>query len=420
VDKEPPISPRIGRSLNVIISRVSAVSRCNGSKVPKVAAPARADRAAEEATVAAVEDVADPRTLLNHAECQETALMNAALINCWAPLSLRGIELKVVPAVVTLALVVFTLPTPLTANASGHTKGRTVQPFTSEFKPGDYVWHPEISPAGPVVIIVSLPEQRMYVYRNGVRIGRSTVSTGKPGKRTPTGVFTVLQKKVSHESSIYKGAQMPHMHRLTWSGIAMHAGQLPGYPASAGCVRMPVDFAEKLYAITRNGTSVIITDDKFAPGETSEPGRLLSGKTGAPGRRLVAGRYEWHPDKAPTGPLSIILSGPDQQAYVYRNGVEIGRAAVSTSGLDRGFGSHVYSALDKFDASGRREWISTASFGRTRAPDIKKLTNQVTIPPEFLERARAVVSPGTTLIVTDAPVSSQTHSGSGFNILTTN
>jgi lipoprotein-anchoring transpeptidase ErfK/SrfK len=67
----------------------------------------------------------------------------------------------------------------------------------------------------------------------------------------------VLQKKVSHESSIYKGAQMPHMQRLTWRGIAMHAGQLPGYPASAGCVRMPVDFAEKLYAITRSGTSVI-------------------------------------------------------------------------------------------------------------------------------------------------------------------
>jgi hypothetical protein len=87
--------------------------------------------------------------------------------------------------------------------------------------------------------------------------------------------------------------------------------------------------------------------------------------------------------------------------------------------LDRGFGSHVYSALDKFDASGRREWISTASFGRTRAPDIKKLTNQVTIPPEFLERARAAVSPGTTLIVTDMRVSGQTRSGSGFNILTT-
>jgi hypothetical protein len=195
-------------------------------------------------------------------------------------------------------LVVLFLATSLTASAASHTKGRAVQPFTPELKPGDYVWHPEISPAGPVVVIVSLPEQKMYVYRNGVRIGRSTVSTGKKGHTTPTGMFTILQKKVSHESSIYKGAQMPHMQRLTWTGIAMHAGHLPGYPASHGCVRLPIDFAEKLYSVTRNGTSVIITDDKFAPGETTEPGRLLSGKTGAPTTSaLAAGRFEWHPKK---------------------------------------------------------------------------------------------------------------------------
>lgn len=317
-------------------------------------------------------------------------------------------------------LLVLILATSLMAIAAGHTKGRAVQPLTSEFKPGDYIWHPEISPAGPVVVIVSLPEQRMYVYRNGVRIGQSTVSSGTKGHTTPTGMFTILQKKVSHESTIYKGAQMPHMQRLTWTGIAMHAGNLPGYPASHGCVRLPVDFAEKLYSVTRNGTSVIITDDKFAPGETAEPGRLLSGKTGAPSTSTLAGGgSEWHPDKAPTGPLSIILSTPDQQAYVYRNGIEIGRAAVSATGLGRGLGSHVYSALDKLDANGRREWISTASFGRGRAPDIKELAKRVTIAPEFLEHVRAAISPGTTLIITDVRVSGQTRSGSGFNILGT-
>src|SRR6202012_2324209 len=131
---------------------------------------------------------------------------------------------------------------------------------------------PDISPAGPVIVLVSLPDQVLYVYRNGVRIGRSTVSTGTKGHRTPTGGFTILQKKVDHESSIYKGAKMPHMQRLTWTGIAMHAGNLPGYPASHGCVRLPEDFAQKLYSVTTLGTSVIITDDKFAPGETAEPG----------------------------------------------------------------------------------------------------------------------------------------------------
>src|SRR6201987_2050626 len=164
--------------------------------------------------------------------------------------------------------------------AQAHTKGRQVAPFTPTLKPGDYTWPPELSPTGPVVVLVSLPDQLVYIYRNGVRIGRSTVSTGKAGKGTPTGVFPVLEKKVRHPSSIYKGAQMPHMQRLTWTGIAMHAGHLPGYPASHGCVRLPVDFAEKLYSVTNNGTSVIITDDNFAPGETAEPGRLLSGQTG--------------------------------------------------------------------------------------------------------------------------------------------
>jgi hypothetical protein len=317
-------------------------------------------------------------------------------------------------------LVVLILATSIAASAAGHTKGRAVRPFTPALKPGDYIWHPEISPVGPVVIIVSVPEQTMYIYRNGVRIGRSTVSTGKKGHTTPTGMFTILQKKVSHESNIYKGAQMPHMQRLTWTGIAMHAGHLPGYPASHGCVRLPIEFAEKLYSVTSNGTSVIVTDDKFAPGTTAEPEQLLSGATGVSSMPVLpSSRFEWHPDKAPAGPLSIILSTSDQQAYVYRNGIEIGRAAVSTTGLDRGFGSHVYSALDKFDPNGRREWISTASFGPAPAPEIKELAKRVTIPPEFLELARGAVAPGTTLIITDVPVSGRTRSGSGFDILTT-
>ena len=317
-----------------------------------------------------------------------------------------------------LALVLI-LAASLSANAAGHTKGRAVQELTPSFKNGDYVWHPEISPAGPVVIIVSLPGQRMYVYRNGVRIGVSTISTGTKNHATPTGIFTILQKKVTHESNLYKGARMPHMQRLTWTGIALHAGHLPGYPASHGCVRLPLDFAAKLYSVTNNGTSVIITDDKFAPGETAEPGRLLSGKTGAPSTlALVEGQFEWHPEDAPTGPVSIILSTLDQEAYVYRNGIEIGRAAASTTG-GQGLGSHVYSALDKFDSNGRREWISTASFGRALAPDVKEVVNRATIAPEFLEHARAAVSPGTTLVITDLPVSSRTRSGPGVDILTT-
>lgn len=300
---------------------------------------------------------------------------------------------------------------------AAHTKGRAVAPFTSELKPGDYVWHPEVSPAGPVVIIVSLPDQVMYVYRNGVRIGRSTVSSGKPGKRTPTGVFTVLQKKVQHESNIYKGAKMPHMQRLSWSGIAMHAGQLPGYPASAGCVRMPADFAEKLYSVTSAGTTVIIADNDSAPSHTTRPGALFSGTTGAPPQPLPQSGFIWTPDKATKGPVSIIVGAREGVAYVYRNGVEIGRASIGGLNTRLVSGTHVFSALATVDSEGRREWLSETSIGGRR-PNIKDLVNRVTAPPAFRDDVRALITPGTTLIVSDQPVSPRTHSGRGFNILT--
>jgi hypothetical protein len=299
------------------------------------------------------------------------------------------------------------------SHAQAHTKGRAVAPFTATLKPGDYAWHPELSPTGPVVVLVSLLDQVLYVYRNGVRIANSTVSSGKPGKTTPTGVFTVLQKKVRHTSSIYKGAQMPHMQRLTWSGIALHAGHLPGYPASAGCVRMPIDFAEKLYSVTGIGTIVIIADNKSAPEHTVRPGLLFSGKTGTP----PTGGLVWAPDKAPKGPLSVIMSAPDRRIYVYRNGVEIGRAPVI--GLERArlSGTYVYSADSTIDSGGRRDWIYTASVGK-KAPNLKELEERIAIDPSFLQDVRALIEPGTTLILTNAPVGSQTHSGSGFNILT--
>lgn len=130
------------------------------------------------------------------------------------------------------------------------------------------------------------------------------------------------------------------------------------------------------------------------------------------------GDYVWHPEKAPAGPVSIIMSTADQEEYVYRDGIEIGRAAMSTTGLEQNLGSHVYSALDKFDADRRCEWISTASFGDVRAPDVKDLDQRATIAPEFLERTRSVVSPGATLILTDMRVGSQTLSGPGVNVLT--
>jgi len=121
-----------------------------------------------------------------------------------------------------------------------------------------------------VVITVSLSSQKMHVFRDGVLWRSSPVSTGKKGKRTPTGVFAILQKKRYHRSNLYSNAPMPWMQRLTWSGIAIHAGRLPGYPASHGCIRLPAAFASDLFEITGpTTTAVIVTDEPLADGETA-------------------------------------------------------------------------------------------------------------------------------------------------------
>jgi len=121
---------------------------------------------------------------------------------------------------------------------SFHTKGTLTGKPTGTLKPGEYWWKPQLSPRGPLVVLVSIPQQTMHVYRNGILIGRSTVSTGAKGHSTPGGVFSILEKKKTHHSKKYDNAPMPYMQRLTWSGIAMHSGHLPGYPASHGCIRM--------------------------------------------------------------------------------------------------------------------------------------------------------------------------------------
>lgn len=121
-----------------------------------------------------------------------------------------------------------------------------------------------------VLITVSLSSQQMHVFRDGVLWRSSPVSTGKRGKRTPTGTFAILQKKRFHRSNLYSNAPMPYMQRLTWSGIAIHAGRLPGYPASHGCIRVPAAFASELFKITgATTTAVIVVDEALADGKAA-------------------------------------------------------------------------------------------------------------------------------------------------------
>lgn len=123
----------------------------------------------------------------------------------------------------------------------------------------------EPAPKSPLTMIISLNKQRMWVYDANGFVTQSKVSTGKPGHETPKGIYTIIQKKVDHTSNIYEGAKMPYMQRLLQTGIAMHGGVVPGYPASAGCIRMPFAFAPKLFAMTSMNERVIVTPEAQSP-----------------------------------------------------------------------------------------------------------------------------------------------------------
>jgi len=124
---------------------------------------------------------------------------------------------------------------------------------------------PPPKPLDLPLIQVSIARQQLTLYENGQPIAHSPVSTGTAGHPTPTGIFSVIGKEIFHRSNIYSGAPMPYMQRITWSGVAMHAGVLPGYPASHGCIRMPHDFAVRLYSLTRMGARVLVLPHEIAP-----------------------------------------------------------------------------------------------------------------------------------------------------------
>jgi L,D-transpeptidase catalytic domain len=292
---------------------------------------------------------------------------------------------------------------------SFHTKGAPTGRPTGSLKPGEYWWKPGLSPRGPVVVLVSLPQQTMYVYRNGILIGRSSISSGGKGNSTPPGVFYILQKKKTHYSKTYNNAPMPNMQRLTWTGIAMHSGQLPGYPASHGCVRLPYDFSALLFGATSSGGTVVIGDGKTPqPYLASNPGLMLAPKDLTPAmvRPLAANEYDWRPERSPSGPITIVISSADKALYVYRKGNPIGRAALEVKG--RRLGEHVFTLLEGTTdkpsqlAPGREAGRWMRVDGEGSGVIAEKFASRLRFSPEFAKVADTI-APGTTVIVTDAP-----------------
>ena len=134
----------------------------------------------------------------------------------------------------------------------------------------------------PIMAIVSIKTQQVTFYDADGWIMRAPVSTGTTGRETPAGIFAVLEKEKEHRSTLYDDAEMPNMQRITWNGIALHGGPLPGYAASHGCIRMPFGFAEKLFDRTWIGMRVIISPDDAEPVEFSHPALLV------PNREAIA------------------------------------------------------------------------------------------------------------------------------------
>jgi L,D-transpeptidase catalytic domain len=294
----------------------------------------------------------------------------------------------------------------LAASLGAATKAKQHQ---GALRPGDFFWEPELSPNGPLVLIISLPDQTLSAYRNGVRIAYSSISSGTRRRRTPAGVFTILEKEVTHFSNKYHHAPMPHMQRLTWEGVALHGGDLPGYPASHGCIRLPRAFAKKLYSLTTRGTTVIVVDEKRSePIITAHPGILLVRNGSEPDiSRPLESEFEWNPERSEEGPVAILASGADKMVYVYRNGIPIGRAGLEIDHPDEQLGSHVFTMLEGIEkresafvpGQPAHKWMELRTQGETTFED---LSRRVHVSPAFAAKVYAIVSPGTTLVVTDA------------------
>jgi L,D-transpeptidase catalytic domain len=189
------------------------------------------------------------------------------------------------PTTVVLAILVATGG--LASAAPGHQQGRQQE------------WSASVegrSPGEPIMAIISLQRQQITIYDAKGWILRAPVSSGQKGRETPAGIFSVLEKEAEHYSNLYDDAFMPHMQRLTWSGIALHGGVLPGHPASHGCIRLPYGFADRLFDVTKVGMRVIVTPGDAAPMAIAQP--ALFPKPSGPDAEAAAKAAEAEADEA--------------------------------------------------------------------------------------------------------------------------
>lgn len=294
---------------------------------------------------------------------------------------------------------------PLHAQGAAKSAQLELAKQAEKLKPGQWLWYPKIAPSGPILVYVDLGRQLGTVYRNGVRIGVTTVSTGRPGFETPTGVFTILEKNKEHISHKYNDAPMPYQQRLTWGGVALHAGGLPGYPESHGCIHLPLAFSKLLFDAMPMGGTVVIAGGHEDPVKREAAGVLapaIAGVTPVAAMPLSPeGTFTWNPAAAPSGPVSIIISTGDQQVVVLRNGIEIGRAHAVVAQQT------TESQVMTLSGGKTPQWIQVGVSDLTGEPAeiiSTERVEQMHLPTGFVKNMRSVIGPGTTVLVTEAKV----------------
>ena len=349
------------------------------------------------------------------------------------------------------------------------------------------------APKGPLQIIISIADQTISVYSGDVLVARSAVSTGVPGHPTPMGVFTVIQKQRWHRSNLYSAAPMPYMQRITWSGVALHAGVLPGHPASHGCIRLTEDFAVRLWGLTKLGNRVIIARNEVAPVEISHPALFAQKSPGRPialdiplealrtAQAVVPASDEFikpvralgmaagtgaQPEAVTAQPLpgtqtgatadpkpaakpesiSVFISRKQGKLLVRQGFTPLFESPVTIRDADRPLGTHVFTAIEAKDSGVRWTVVSfpeesssridavraepTKRHGRERDAKRSKPSAQppsparasaaldrLEIPQQAADRIAELLSPKSSLIISDQALSDETDSDTDFIVL---
>jgi hypothetical protein len=329
---------------------------------------------------------------------------------------------------------------------------------------------------GPLQIIISIADQRVSLYDNGTLIARSSVSTGIPHHPTPLGVFSVIGKQRWHRSNIYSAAPMPYMQRITWSGIALHAGVVPGHPASHGCIRLTNSFASRLWHLTKRGTRVIIAHDDVRPVEIANP-HLFRPKaaSGAPEAQAAtvagssidaaAATHEplmsnaesqdaanlQAPGSAPAAvapqkvvPISVFVSRKLSKLFVRRGFKPLFDVPVKIQNPEEPLGTHVFTAMEFQNEGAAIRWtvvsmpdefpIMSEGSTREREAPAKQITeatlpvllpnkantalDRIEIPQDAVDRISELLTPASSVIISDYGISHETGKDTDFIVVT--